>query len=65
MQIDTNVEILEEKIDDEKMLQKIENIKKASENINKIISNLSFILREENKTYKLEKINIFAYLTEL
>ena len=47
------------------MLQKIENIKKASENINKIISNLSFILREENKTYKLEKINIFAYLTEL
>jgi hypothetical protein len=40
MQIDSNIELLEEKIEDEKILKKLENIKKSSENINKIVSNL-------------------------
>lgn len=62
MQIDTNIEILEEKITDKKILEKLENIKKSSENINKIVSNLWFILREENKIFKPEKINLEKYL---
>lgn len=64
MQIDSNIEMLENKIFDEKILQKLENIKKASENINKIVSNLWFILRNENN-FKSEKINIENYLKNL
>ena len=45
MQIDTNIELLEERIDDPKILEKLKNIKNSSENINHIVSNLSFILR--------------------
>lgn len=63
MQIDSNIEILEEKIIDENFRKKLENIKKASENINKIVSNLWFILRNES-IYKTEKINIKKYLKE-
>ncbi|PZM86789.1 hypothetical protein DLH72_00050 [Candidatus Gracilibacteria bacterium] len=65
MQIDTNIEILEEKITDKNILKKLENIKKSTENINKIVSNLGFILREENKSYSLEKINIKNYIENL
>lgn len=65
MQIDTNIEILEEKITDKNILKKLENIKKSTENINKIVSNLWFILREENKSYSLEKINIKNYIENL
>jgi signal transduction histidine kinase len=45
MQIETNIELIEDKIDDEKIIKKLENIKKSTANINKIISNLGFILR--------------------
>lgn len=62
MQIDSNIEIIEEKVNDEKIKKRIESIKESSENINKIVSNLSFIIREENNLYKKEKININNYL---
>lgn len=65
MQIDSNIEILESKIEDKNILQKLENIKKSSENINKIVSNLWFILREENKNISTEKINLEKYLKNL
>jgi hypothetical protein len=45
MQIETNIELIEDKITDEKIKQKLENIKQSTQNINNIISNLSFILR--------------------
>lgn len=62
MQIDTNIELLEEKIKDKNILNKLENIKKSTENINKIVSNLWFILREENKIVNNYNINIWDYL---
>lgn len=61
MQIDTNIEIIEEKISDEKILQKLENVKKSTENMNKIVSNLGFILRDEKDNINLEKINLWEY----
>ena len=65
MQIDSNIELLEEKIEDEKILKKLENIKKSSENINKIVSNLWFILRWEENFQNTEKIDIYKYLNNL
>ena len=65
MQIDSNIELLEEKIEDEKVLKKLENIKKSSENINKIVSNLWFILRWEENFQNTEKIDIYKYLNNL
>ncbi|RKW25189.1 sensor histidine kinase [Candidatus Gracilibacteria bacterium] len=65
MQIDSNIELLEEKIEDEKILKKLENIKKSSENINKIVSNLGFILRGEENFQNTEKIDIYKYLNNL
>ena len=65
MQIDSNIELLEEKIEDEKILKKLENIKKSSENINKIVSNLWFILRWEENFQNTEKIDIYKYINNL
>lgn len=65
MQIETNIELIEDKITDEKIKEKLENIKQSTQNINNIISNLSFILRWEEKQYKKQEINIFHYLTNL
>jgi len=65
MQINSNIEILEEKIDNEKILNKLIQIKNSTENINEIIKNLSFILRWENLNLKKEKINIKNYFQEL
>lgn len=62
MQIDSNLEIIEDKISDEKILKKIENIKDSTANINKIVSNLWFILREENNFKEKEDIDIYKYL---
>lgn len=65
MQIDTNIELLEERIDDPKILEKLKNIKNSSENINHIVSNLSFILRWESKISTKEKIEMWTYLENL
>lgn len=65
MQIETNIELIEDKITDKKIKEKLENIKQSTQNINNIISNLSFILRWEEKQYKKQEINIFHYLTNL
>ncbi|RKW23987.1 sensor histidine kinase [Candidatus Gracilibacteria bacterium] len=65
MQIDTNIELLEERIDDPKILEKLKNIKNSSENINHIVSNLSFILRGESKISTKEKIEMGTYLENL
>lgn len=62
MQIDSNLEIIEEKINDEKILKKINSIKDSTQNINKIISNLWFILRNENNFSEKKEIDILKYL---
>lgn len=65
MQIETNIDILDEKIQDKKQKEKLESIKKSIENMNNIISDLSFILRWEEKILKKENINIYSYLKNL
>lgn len=62
MQIESNIELIEDKITDEKIKTKLENIKLSLKNINEIISNLWFILRWEETILKKEKINIWEYL---
>lgn len=64
MQIETNIELIEDKITDEKVIKKLENIKKSTTNINKIISNLGFILRWDEKIIKKQKINVWDYIRE-
>lgn len=64
MQIETNIELIEDKITDEKVIKKLENIKKSTANINKIISNLGFILRWDEKIIKKQKINVWDYIRE-
>ncbi|MDD5769557.1 MAG: HAMP domain-containing sensor histidine kinase [Candidatus Gracilibacteria bacterium] len=61
MQIDSSIEIIENKINDEKILSKLENIKSSVRNINSIISNLSFLLRGEEKITKKETIDFKKY----
>lgn len=65
MQIETNIDILEAKISDKKQLEKLENIRKSVENMNNIISDLSFVLRWEDKILKTENINMYSYLKNL
>ncbi|MDF1682758.1 MAG: histidine kinase dimerization/phospho-acceptor domain-containing protein [Patescibacteria group bacterium] len=45
MQIESNIELIEEKITDEKIYKKIMEIKSSTQNLDKIVTNLSFLLR--------------------
>lgn len=65
MQIESTLEILENKIEKKENLEKIENIKSITENINNIISKLWFILRWEEFLAKKEKINLWNYLEKI
>jgi hypothetical protein len=40
MQIESNIELIEDKIDNERIKNKINSIKESSNNINEIVSNL-------------------------
>jgi signal transduction histidine kinase len=61
MQIESNIELIEWKIQEEKIKNKIEQIKNSTKDINQIISNLGFILRWEEILKNKEKINIYKY----
>lgn len=63
MQIDSNIELIEEKILDEKIKSKINSIKDSVSNINEIITNLWFILRWEEIAKNKEQINLLEYLS--
>lgn len=62
MQIESSIEIIENKITDEKILEKITNIKSTVWKINSIISNLSFLLRWEEWNLVREKVKIWDFL---
>ena len=64
MQIESNIELIEDKIIDEKIKIKLENIKKSSNNMNEIISNLWFILRWEKVNKNNKQINLYTYFLE-
>lgn len=64
MQIESSIEMIEGKTEDEKILSKLENIKLSVKNINAIVSNLSFLLRWEEKFTTKDKINLEKYFLE-
>lgn len=64
MQIESSIEMLEWKINDDKILSKLENIKLSVKNINSIVSNLSFLLRWEEKFTTKDKIDLEKYFIE-
>lgn len=65
MQIESNLEILENKITKDNEKERINKVKEILENINNIISKLWFILRWEEYAVKKEKIDLYNYLKEL
>jgi len=60
MQIDSNIELIEDKIIDKNIKTKVFDIKNSVKNINEITSNLSFILWGERERKK-EEINMEFY----
>jgi len=62
MQIDSNIELIEDKITDKKIRNRLNLIKDSTKNINEIITNLGFILRWEEIIRNKEEINISNYL---
>ena len=65
MQIESNIELIENKITEKKIQDKLEQIKYSVKNINNIISNLWFILRWEETLKTNETINIYDYLKKI
>ncbi len=65
MQINSNIELIEEKIKDEKIINKIKQIKKSTENINEILTNLWFILKWEKLDLYTQEINLNKFFDEL
>lgn len=64
MQIQSNIELMEDKIKDEETKERLESIKISIENINDIVSNLSFLTNQDKKSIKKEQIDILKYLKE-
>ncbi len=65
MQIETNLDLLEEAKIWEKEKSRINQIRTSINNINEIISNISFILRWDEKILKNEKIDLQKYFKEI
>lgn len=65
MQIQTNIELIEEDIKDEKNLKRLDNIKDSIDNINEILSNLWFLVRWQEKVVAKERIDIYEYIQNL
>lgn len=57
MQINSSIEMIESRTDDEKILSKLENIRSGTHAINSIVSNLSFLLRGEEKLTQKQNIH--------
>jgi len=65
MQINTNLDILEWKIKDNKIISKLDSIRQSTEYLNNIVSNLNFILQNQNQNFIKKDINITKYLENL
>jgi signal transduction histidine kinase len=64
MQIQSNIELIEGKIQDKEIEERLESIKISIENINNIVSNLSFLMIQNEQFTKKEQINVSKYLKE-
>ncbi len=64
MQIESNIELIEEKINDIKIKNKLDSIKNSVSNINTIIKNLWFILKWDTLIKTKESINIYNFLND-
>ncbi len=65
MQINTNLDLIENKIKDEKIISKLDSIRQSTEYLNNLVSNLNFILQNQNQSFTKENINIKNYLQDL
>ena len=64
MQIESNIELIEDKITQEKIKNKLKQIKTSTEDISNIVSNLWFILRWEDVIKVKQEINLYKYFQE-
>jgi len=64
MQIESNIELIEDKITQEKIKNKLKQIKTSTEDISNIVSNLWFILRWEDVVKVKQEINLYKYFQE-
>ena len=64
MQIDSTIEMIETKITDYEIIKKLSNIKLSVSKINIILSQLSFLLRWDEKWIKSETINLNNYILD-
>jgi predicted RNA-binding protein len=58
MQINSNLDLIETKIKDKKILDKLDSIRQSTEYLNNLVSNLNFILQKQNNNFIKENINI-------
>jgi len=65
MQINTNIDLIETKIKDKNILEKLNSIRQSTEYLNNLVSNLNFILQNQNNNFIKEKINIWDYIDSL
>jgi len=65
MQIESNIELIENRKLDNKLKIRIDSIKESIYNINEIISNLWFILRGEKEIKNKKNINLYNYFHNL
>ena len=65
MQINTNLDLIENKIKDKKIISKLDSIRQSTEYLNNLVSNLNFILQNQNQSFTKENINIENYLQDL
>jgi len=65
MQIESNIELIEDKMENKKTITRLNSIKESVNNINEIISNLWFILRWEKVIKNKENINMYDYFSLL
>jgi len=65
MQIETSIDLLENNKLEKKDRLRINQIRTSINNINEIISNISFILRWDEKILKNENINLESYFKEV
>jgi len=63
MQINTNLDLLETKIEDKNTINKLDSIRQSTEYLNNLVSSLNFILHNQDNNFIKERINIYEYLS--
>ena len=65
MQINTNLDLIENKVEDTRIISKLDSIRQSTEYLNNLVSNLNFILQNQNQKFIKEEIDIKNYLENI